>query len=106
MTQTIAFNEVNEADEPPPYDPRKADIWAIGNVVCYLLEKEGAKPHYETELQEFGEWLTNDNPKERPTLDRAIERLDKIVAAPLATQIVENASASYTDRLPISPRSF
>ncbi|KAG7087394.1 hypothetical protein E1B28_013365 [Marasmius oreades] len=96
--------EVDEANEPPPYDPRKADIWAIGNVVCYLLEKEGAKPDYQTELQEFGEWLMSDSPDKRPTLDRAIERLDKMGGAPLVTQIVENASASYyTDRLLISP---
>ncbi|KAL0572592.1 Stk17bp [Marasmius crinis-equi] len=63
-----------EDDEvPPPYSPRKADVWAIGRLILYLTDKNGAEPDDYDRLRGFAEWLMSPEEEDRPPASQALE---------------------------------
>ncbi|KAK1219187.1 Serine/threonine-protein kinase 17A [Marasmius sp. AFHP31] len=79
-----AREEDPENETPPPkrFNPLKADVWAVGNVLLIILsnvfEEKELNVDFADQLWEFGTWMT----KKRPKMEEAIERLDEIVAHP------------------------
>ncbi|KAJ8080100.1 hypothetical protein PM082_016928 [Marasmius tenuissimus] len=73
---------VNEAPPPKRFNPLKADVWAVGNVLLILLsnvlEDEELDVESADQLWEFGTWLT----KKRPKMEEAIGRLNELVTHP------------------------
>ncbi|KAL0068986.1 hypothetical protein AAF712_003979 [Marasmius tenuissimus] len=67
---------------PPSFDPRKADVWAIGNLIVILLQSDAEQVDHYEELVDFSQWLAQYEPKDRPTAEEALKRLGEI--APLA----------------------
>ncbi|KAL0069652.1 hypothetical protein AAF712_003310 [Marasmius tenuissimus] len=72
-----------DQDQPPPerYSTRKADAWAIGNVIAVLLRRmldPDEPPHvdHRHDLLKFAKWMM----AKRPPMKVALERLDQIAA--------------------------
>ncbi|KAL0570465.1 Serine/threonine-protein kinase 17A [Marasmius crinis-equi] len=66
-------------DEPPsPYYPGKPDVWAIGKVIVYLIDRDGAEPLEPVRLRAFAEWLMLPDPIRRPNINHALAHFDKM----------------------------
>ncbi|KAL0068984.1 hypothetical protein AAF712_003977 [Marasmius tenuissimus] len=52
-----AMDKDDSTPSPPLYDPRRADVWAIGNVISVLLYSDVEQVDYGAELVEFNQWL-------------------------------------------------
>ncbi|KAL0068985.1 hypothetical protein AAF712_003978 [Marasmius tenuissimus] len=77
-----ATDEDDSTPSPPSFDPRKADVWAIGNVISILLYSDVEQVDYGAELVEFSRWLLQHEPKDRPTIEEALKRLQEIATPP------------------------
>ncbi|KAL0568420.1 hypothetical protein V5O48_013564 [Marasmius crinis-equi] len=72
------WEENQNGEQPRPYHPRYADIWAIGNVIQILLNSGRYLADFHGELKAFGGWMTKAKARKRPTIDEALSRLDNI----------------------------
>ncbi|KAL0068987.1 hypothetical protein AAF712_003980 [Marasmius tenuissimus] len=75
-----AMDEDDPTPSPPSFDPRKADVWAIGNVISILLYSDVEQVDDGAELVEFSQWLMQHAPKDRPTIEEALKRLEEVAA--------------------------
>ncbi|KAL0068990.1 SH3 domain binding kinase, member 3 [Marasmius tenuissimus] len=76
------MDEDDPTPSPPSFDPRKADVWGIGNLIAILLQSNAEQmDHYEG-LVDFSQLLTRYGPKDRPTVEEALERLREIFSPP------------------------
>ncbi|KAK1233544.1 hypothetical protein PQX77_003301 [Marasmius sp. AFHP31] len=98
--------EATDDDDPnpPSYNPRKADVWAIGNLIAILLQSDVKQVDYYEELVDFSQWLTQYDPEDRPTVEEALERLREISSPPSSSQI--NTESKSTSRLEGGHLSF
>ncbi|KAL0068989.1 hypothetical protein AAF712_003982 [Marasmius tenuissimus] len=87
--------ETTDEDDPNPasYNPRKADVWAIGNLIAILLQSDVEEVDYYEELVDFSQWLAQYEPKDRPTIEEALQRLREI-SSPLPPPQISNESKS------------
>ncbi|KAG7093099.1 hypothetical protein E1B28_009385 [Marasmius oreades] len=90
------WEETEEGDAPPFYNPQKADAWAIGNVIHILLDKADDIVG-EYLLEPFSEWMM----EERPSMDAALEKLEDLFDPPMAAHS-RNGSTSTLDSTDIS----
>ncbi|KAK7032368.1 hypothetical protein VNI00_013116 [Paramarasmius palmivorus] len=68
------WEETEEGDPPPLYDPWKVDAWAIGHTVRILMNKKEVVVDGWHELDEFSRWMMED----RPSMIKALERFDAV----------------------------
>ncbi|KAK1236114.1 Serine/threonine-protein kinase brsk1 [Marasmius sp. AFHP31] len=86
--EVFAWFEWEDMDEDDPtpsprsFDPRKADVWGIGNLIAILLQSDVEQVDHYEELVDFSQWLTRYVPKDRPTVGEALERLREISSPP------------------------
>ncbi|KAK1229604.1 hypothetical protein PQX77_007335, partial [Marasmius sp. AFHP31] len=70
----------NDDPNPPSYNPRKADVWGIENLIAILLQSDVEQADHYEELVDFSQWLTRYVPKDRLTVEEVLERLEEVVA--------------------------
>ncbi|KAG7093095.1 hypothetical protein E1B28_009382 [Marasmius oreades] len=75
------WEETEDGDPPPFYNPQKADAWAIGNVIRILLDKADDIVG-EYLLEPFSEWMMD----ERPSMDTALAKLEDLFYPPMPTR--------------------
>ncbi|KAK1233542.1 hypothetical protein PQX77_003299 [Marasmius sp. AFHP31] len=63
---------------PPSFDPRKADVWGIGNLISILLRSDVEQVDHYEDLIDFSQWLAQYEPKDRPTAEEALKRLEEV----------------------------
>ncbi|KAK1229602.1 hypothetical protein PQX77_007333 [Marasmius sp. AFHP31] len=80
-----------DEDDPTPsprsFDPRKADVWGIGNLIAILLHSDVKQVDHYEELVDFSQWLAQHESKDRPSAEEALERLREISSPPPSPQI-------------------
>ncbi|KAK1236116.1 hypothetical protein PQX77_000643 [Marasmius sp. AFHP31] len=88
--------EATDDDDPNPasYNPRKADVWAIGNLIAILLRSDVGQVDYYEELIDFSQWLTQYDPEDRPTVEEALERLREMSSPPPSSQISSESKST------------
>ncbi|KAJ8507967.1 hypothetical protein ONZ45_g9716 [Pleurotus djamor] len=72
------WEELDENDptpSPSSFDPRKADVWGIGNLIGILLESDVQQVDHYEELVNFSQWLAQREPQDRPSAEEALESL-------------------------------
>ncbi|KAL0069650.1 SH3 domain binding kinase, member 2 [Marasmius tenuissimus] len=90
-------------DEPPPesYNTRKADAWAIGDVIASILRRmlkpdEPTHVDHRHDLLKFAKWMM----AKRPPMKVALERLDQIAARSGAPRTPSPTDASAVEVSP------
>ncbi|KAF9264457.1 kinase-like protein [Marasmius fiardii PR-910] len=85
--------EDTEGDPPPAWNPRRADAWAIGNVIALLLDLDEIVVDHRNELMSFSDWMMN----ARPSMDEALQELDTIIRSPRQPNHLRSGSSSSID---------
>ncbi|KAF9264486.1 kinase-like protein [Marasmius fiardii PR-910] len=87
------WEDTEEGDPPPAWNPQRADAWAIGNVIALLLDLDEIVVDCRYELMSFSDWMMN----ARPSMDEALQELDAIIGSPRRPNHLRNGSSSSID---------
>ncbi|TDL22424.1 kinase-like protein [Rickenella mellea] len=73
------YSDVPEYDRPGPWDGYKVDIYCMGLLIDELVVKRRKNMDF---LGPLVEWMTREEPSERPTAQQAVEWFDEATSGP------------------------